>query len=622
MTPDAPAARGSPPPVAGLLLAGSPAGMLGVGVAAVAGTLSTGPVAHLPTRAAPLHVPWWGLALLFALAEICAHHVQVGRDAHSFSLNEIPLVLGLTFDAPGLLVTAQLCGAAVALVLHRRQPPHKLLFNCGNLALSTSLAALAFGRALGGRPPVTPLGWLASLSAAETASLSGAALVCVAMLVSRSPLGAGEVVRQMGKAVVTTVAVTSVALVMVTVLWFQPLAIVMLAIPLAVLFAAYRGYNTHHNEARDLEFLYEASKMVNQAPEITSAVRTLLARAVTMFRADVAEFVLLPAEGEEVAYRAAIGGDVPGDTMCPVALSALDEALVDQFAAAQALLVRAGHPDRVLSRCLESRGLKDAMLVCLRGEVRIIGYMLLGNRTGRLNSFTSADLRLLHALATQAGTALENGRLERSVTRLLSLEQELRYRAYHDQQTGLPNRALFLEKLSASLRAGRPGTGFPSLVLVRVLALDPPSLEIADEAQLVLAVAGRIRGVVRGQETVARVAAASFAILLEESSPLAGPAVAERVRAALQHPFGVEGRRQEVLLTASVEVVTDVASHGRADDVLARAEAGARHRVPADRARPGLLARIGGGDDGGVAAELRSSIAGLRAEVAAGRRCA
>jgi GGDEF domain-containing protein len=422
----------------------------------------------------------------------------------------------------------------------------------------------------------------------------------------------------MAKAVIGTAAVTSIALVVVTVLWFQPVAMVMLAIPLAVLFVAYRGYNAHHHEARDLEFLYEASKMLNQAPEITSAVRTLLARAVTMFRADLAEFVLLPAAGEEVAYRAAIGGDVPGDTMAPVALSALDEALVDQFAAAQALLVRAGHPDRVLSRCLATRGLKDAMLVCLRGEIRIIGFMLLGNRTGRVNSFTTADLRLVHALATQAGTALENGRLERSVTRLLTLEQELRRRAYHDQQTGLPNRALFLEKLSACLR-GRSGAGSPTLVVVRLFPLDPQSLDIADEGQLVLAVAGRIRGVIRGDETVARVAATGFAVLLEESNPLVGPAVADRIRAALRHPFEIE-RHREVLLSASVEVVTDIASHGQADDVLARAEAGARHRVRA--ARPGLLARIGGSDDLNLAAEMRTSIAGLRDEVASGRRCA
>ena len=77
--------------------------------------------------------PWFialsVLALLFALAEIFVVHLRIRADAHTFSLVELPLALGLFFVQPLVLVSAQLLGAGLALALHRKQGPLKLLFN-------------------------------------------------------------------------------------------------------------------------------------------------------------------------------------------------------------------------------------------------------------------------------------------------------------------------------------------------------------------------------------------------------------------------------------------------------------------------------------------------------------
>src|SRR5687767_3623719 len=53
-----------------------------------------------PALAAPFHIPWWVLAVLFYLAEVFVVHIQFQRDAHSVSLGELPLVLGLFFAGP------------------------------------------------------------------------------------------------------------------------------------------------------------------------------------------------------------------------------------------------------------------------------------------------------------------------------------------------------------------------------------------------------------------------------------------------------------------------------------------------------------------------------------------
>src|SRR5450755_1965562 len=73
------------------------------------------------SAALPGAVPWLLLAGGYAASELTVIHIEFRRDAHSVSLNEIPLVLALVFASPGHLVLAHLVGAAVVLVVHRRQ---------------------------------------------------------------------------------------------------------------------------------------------------------------------------------------------------------------------------------------------------------------------------------------------------------------------------------------------------------------------------------------------------------------------------------------------------------------------------------------------------------------------
>src|SRR5205085_8011396 len=91
-------------------------------------------VRHIHAVASAHRVPWLLLIVIFYAVEANVVHIHFQREAHSFSLSEIPLVLGLFFVSPTHLIIAQLIGAGSALLIHRRQSPLKLAFNLSQFA--------------------------------------------------------------------------------------------------------------------------------------------------------------------------------------------------------------------------------------------------------------------------------------------------------------------------------------------------------------------------------------------------------------------------------------------------------------------------------------------------------
>src|SRR3954454_3125361 len=119
------------------------------------------------------------------------------------------------------------------------------------------------------------------------------------------------------------------------------------------------------------------------------------------------------------------------------------------------------------------------------------------------------------------------------------LENRLRYQAFHDTLTGLPNRALFMEKLAAA-DALRRQDGTPSTVLF----LDVDNLKAVNDSlgheggdSLIKLLAERMTGCVRDEDTVARLSGDEFAILLSgPGSAHQGERVAHRILDTLRAP--------------------------------------------------------------------------------------
>src|SRR5215213_8127385 len=161
----------------------------------------------------------------------------------------------------------------------------------------------------------------------------------------------------------------------------------------------------------------------------------------------------------------------------------------------------------------------------------------------------------------------------RDVTERKALEEQLRHQALHDPLTGLPNRALFMERLEHALtRANRRGNK------VAVLFTDLDNFKITNDSlgheigdQLLIAVAERIKACLRLEDTAARLGGDEFTILVEEVHGVSDAArVAERIAEILRPPFALED--QEVFATVSTGIVLNSTAQEQAADLLRHAD--------------------------------------------------
>ncbi|MGA7673344.1 MAG: PAS domain S-box protein [Nitrolancea sp.] len=154
-----------------------------------------------------------------------------------------------------------------------------------------------------------------------------------------------------------------------------------------------------------------------------------------------------------------------------------------------------------------------------------------------------------------------------------ALEEELAHQAFHDSLTHLPNRMLFLDRLQQALsRTER------SQSMLAVLFLDLDNFKVINDSlghevgdQLLMNVAERLRGSMRGGDTAARLGGDEFILLLDQiHSVHEAERVAQRVHEVLKEPFFV-GQR-EVFVTPSIGIAVSTSSDDRPDDLLRNAD--------------------------------------------------
>ncbi len=135
------------------------------------------------------------------------------------------------------------------------------------------------------------------------------------------------------------------------------------------------------------------------------------------------------------------------------------------------------------------------------------------------------------------------------------LERRLKQQAFTDVVTGLPNRALFVDRLDHALaRLARQR----SAAAVLFIDLDDfktinDSLGHACGDRLLVEVADRLRGCVRSSDTAARFGGDEFAVLLEDLGSTTATETATRILAALAEPFLLEGL--QLSIQASIGIV-------------------------------------------------------------------
>ena len=162
----------------------------------------------------------------------------------------------------------------------------------------------------------------------------------------------------------------------------------------------------------------------------------------------------------------------------------------------------------------------------------------------------------------------------RDITERKRAEERLLYDAFHDNLTGLANRALFTDHLRLRIERGkRDNEG-----VFAVLFLDfdrfkviNDSLGHAEGDALLVLIARRLETVLRSSDVVARMGGDEFTILLNELDE-EGDAVriAERIQQNLKNPFDIGG--SEIFMSASIGIALNTIGQMKAEDMLRDAD--------------------------------------------------
>jgi diguanylate cyclase (GGDEF)-like protein/PAS domain S-box-containing protein len=160
----------------------------------------------------------------------------------------------------------------------------------------------------------------------------------------------------------------------------------------------------------------------------------------------------------------------------------------------------------------------------------------------------------------------------RDVTEQRQLEEQLRYQAFHDALTGLPNRLLFQDRISQQVAVARPDGATAGVLFVDLddfkVVNDTMGHGVGDE--LLAATAVRLSGLIRDCDTAARLGGDEFALLIGEVGDSAAvEAVAGRVVEAFSQPFALASGRVLTAVTVGVATTADSAD---TDELLRHAD--------------------------------------------------
>ena len=546
-------------------------------VAAGLGLYSNG-LATTQPLVTSVELTWWILALGFLTAEIFVVHFHFRAETHTFSLSEFVIVLGLFFASPWQLIIGELVGALLSLALHRRQPIAKLAFNLAQFFLTTTVAITIFRMfADMTDDPVGPQSWAAAFAALVIADLlSGGIVSAVICAIDRERPGFGSMFDVFRLGTLATMATISFGLVAVVLFDQRPEAIVLFFTPIALLLVAFRAFASERQRSERVDSLYQSMQQLHGVAELQAAAVSLLDEARWLFRADMAQVVLIDGSS---AISSRLG---PGDSR-DLMRSVETDRLGPELRGGRVLV-----PEGQEVECTSALGVlyaKDAMMTRLVTDGKTIGSLLVASRLGDVDTFGQDDLKLLETYASHVVLAIEKGRLQRSLTEMASESERLELRALTDSLTGLGNRAMLSEQLDRALAPTDP----PREVGVLVLDIDDfkqvnDTLGHDAGDRLLITVAERLRGCLRPHDTPCRPGGDEFVVLLEHfSSPDEPALVADRIAAALAVPVRIEGHDVPVKSSIGIAVgrsgeITSAELLAHADTSMYRAKSKGKNR--------------------------------------------
>ena len=186
------------------------------------------------------------------------------------------------------------------------------------------------------------------------------------------------------------------------------------------------------------------------------------------------------------------------------------------------------------------------MLASLPGEKRLLGAMLMVNRTGDRRRFGRDDVKLFETLGRpdRRRRSARTG-WPRKVAELRDLQAQLEHQAFHDPLTGLANRLLFMDRVEHTLQRRN---GNAAVLYVDLDDFKPINDTYGHEAgdAVLKAAAERLRKSLRTADTAARLGGDEFAVLLVDIAEEHIGVVADRIISNLLRPLEFDGRLLDV----------------------------------------------------------------------------
>ena len=239
------------------------------------------------------------------------------------------------------------------------------------------------------------------------------------------------------------------------------------------------------------------------------------------------------------------------------------------------------HPDD------RPRVIKAAEKARLSGQGERVEYRI-RHKNGSWRTLESTACAILNTKGEADKLVIVN----RDITERKRAEELLVHNAFHDVLTGLPNRALFVDRLQHALILSKRHTNYAFAVLL----IDVDEFKIINDSlghtagdELLMQIGQRLKDSVRradmvsrprvsavsdsatNDDTLARLGGDEFAILLDDiRDTVAAVRVAERVQAELAAPFVVN--QEEIVISASIGIASSTTAHTRAEDLVRDAD--------------------------------------------------
>jgi diguanylate cyclase (GGDEF)-like protein/PAS domain S-box-containing protein len=178
--------------------------------------------------------------------------------------------------------------------------------------------------------------------------------------------------------------------------------------------------------------------------------------------------------------------------------------------------------------------------------------------------------------------------ISRDITAHKLAEAQLERQAFFDTLTGLPNRALFMNRLQHLFHRARRT---PEGLLFAVLYFDLDRFKSVNDGlghlagdELLVGIARRLEQHMRPSDTLARLGGDEFTVLLEDiSSEADATRVADRIQQELASPFVLSGH--ELYTSASIGIALSLSGYARPEDMLRDADTAMYRAKAAGRSR-------------------------------------